>query len=54
MFFFSFFSQTVEKSNRLSEKELAEAASKWAAEKLEKADENNLPERTEYEVRQKY
>lgn len=52
--FFSFFSQTVEKSNRLSEKELAEAASKWAAEKLEKADENNLPERTEYEVRQKY
>ncbi|NXJ12510.1 PPHLN protein, partial [Odontophorus gujanensis] len=43
-------SKTVEKSNRLSEKELAEAASKWAAEKLEKADENNLPERTEYEA----
>lgn len=42
--------KTVEKSNRLSEKELAEAASKWAAEKLEKADENNLPERTEYEA----
>ncbi|OXB76721.1 UNVERIFIED_CONTAM: hypothetical protein H355_000269, partial [Colinus virginianus] len=41
---------TVEKSNRLSEKELAEAASKWAAEKLEKADENNLSERTEYEA----
>ncbi|XP_072195122.1 periphilin-1 isoform X4 [Excalfactoria chinensis] len=43
-------SKAVEKSTRLSEKELAEAASKWAAEKLEKADENNLPERTDYEA----
>ncbi|XP_048782520.1 periphilin-1 isoform X2 [Lagopus muta] len=42
-------SKAMEKSNRLSEKELAEAASKWAAEKLEK-DENNLSERTEYEA----
>lgn len=53
MCFVLFFFQAMEKSNRLSEKELAEAASKWAAEKLEK-DENNLSERTEYEVRQKY
>ncbi|XP_021240651.1 periphilin-1 isoform X7 [Numida meleagris] len=43
-------SKAMEKSNRLSEKELAEAASKWAAEKLEKTDESNLPERTEYEA----
>uniref|UniRef100_A0A8C2TRF7 Periphilin 1 n=1 Tax=Coturnix japonica TaxID=93934 RepID=A0A8C2TRF7_COTJA len=43
-------SKAAEKSTRLSEKELAEAASKWAAEKLEKADENNLPERTDYEA----
>ncbi|KAM9388453.1 periphilin-1 [Phaethornis superciliosus] len=42
-------SKTLEKSNRLSEKELAEAAIKWAAEKAEKADESNLPEITEYE-----
>ncbi|XP_071589690.1 periphilin-1 isoform X4 [Heliangelus exortis] len=43
-------SKTLEKSNRLSEKELAEAAIKWAAEKAEKADESNLPEITEYET----
>ncbi|NXT75049.1 PPHLN protein, partial [Zapornia atra] len=40
-------SKVLDKSNRLSEKELAEAASKWAAEKAEKADESNLPEITE-------
>lgn len=39
----------LDKPSRLTEKELAEAASKWAAEKLEKADESNLPE-IEYEV----
>ncbi|NXM84025.1 PPHLN protein, partial [Oenanthe oenanthe] len=43
-------SKASEKSNRLSEKELAEAASKWAAEKSEKAEENNLPEITEYDA----
>ncbi|XP_053910838.1 periphilin-1 isoform X4 [Cuculus canorus] len=43
-------SKALEKSNRLSEKELAEAASKWAAEKSEKADESNLPEITEYDA----
>ncbi|XP_031445432.1 periphilin-1 isoform X2 [Phasianus colchicus] len=43
-------SKAMEKTIRLSEKELAEAASKWAAERLQKADENNLPERTEYEA----
>ncbi|NXN94762.1 PPHLN protein, partial [Rhinopomastus cyanomelas] len=43
-------SKTSEKSNRLSEKELAEAASKWAAEKSEKADDSNLPEIIEYEA----
>ncbi|XP_010074574.1 PREDICTED: periphilin-1 [Pterocles gutturalis] len=42
-------SKALDKSNRLSEKELAEAASKWAAEKAEKADESNLPEITEYD-----
>ncbi|XP_031409221.1 periphilin-1 isoform X5 [Meleagris gallopavo] len=42
--------KAMEKSTRLSEKELAEAASKWAAERLEKANENNLSERTEYEA----
>ncbi|NXP53918.1 PPHLN protein, partial [Heliornis fulica] len=40
-------SKVLEKSHRLSEKELAEAAIKWAAEKSEKADESNLPEITE-------
>ncbi|XP_025973524.1 periphilin-1 isoform X1 [Dromaius novaehollandiae] len=43
-------SKALEKSNRLSEKELAEAASKWAAEKSEKADESNLPDITEYDA----
>ncbi|KAM9171733.1 periphilin-1 isoform 4-T6 [Pangshura tecta] len=43
-------SKVLDKSSRLSEKELAEAASKWAAEKSEKADESNLPEITEYEA----
>lgn len=48
---YNVFVQALEKSNRLSEKELAEAASKWAAEKSEKAEESNLPEITEYDVR---
>ncbi|XP_050792256.1 periphilin-1 isoform X4 [Gopherus flavomarginatus] len=43
-------SKILDKSSRLSEKELAEAASKWAAEKSEKADESNLPEITEYDA----
>ncbi|XP_074915173.1 periphilin-1 isoform X2 [Buteo buteo] len=43
-------SKALDKSNRLSEKELAEAASKWAAEKSEKADESNIPEITEYDA----
>ncbi|KAL2309473.1 hypothetical protein Nmel_005674, partial [Mimus melanotis] len=43
-------SKALEKSNRLSEKELAETASKWAAEKSEKAEESNLPEITEYDA----
>ncbi|XP_065488401.1 periphilin-1 isoform X1 [Caloenas nicobarica] len=43
-------SKALNKSHRLSEKELAEAASKWAAEKSEKADESNLPEITEYDA----
>ncbi|XP_007454929.1 PREDICTED: periphilin-1 isoform X2 [Lipotes vexillifer] len=42
-------SKVLDKPSRLTEKELAEAASKWAAEKLEKADESNLPEISEYE-----
>ncbi|NXF91849.1 PPHLN protein, partial [Eubucco bourcierii] len=42
-------SKALDKSSRLSEKELAEAASKWAAEKAEKADESNIPEITEYD-----
>lgn len=48
---YNVFVQALEKSNRLSEKELAEAASKWAAENSEKAEESNLPEITEYDVR---
>lgn len=43
----------LDKPSRLTEKELAEAASKWAAEKLEKADESNLPD-IEYEVRHNF
>ncbi|XP_038294408.1 periphilin-1 isoform X12 [Canis lupus familiaris] len=42
-------SKMLDKPSRLTEKELAEAASKWAAEKLEKADESNLPD-IEYEA----
>ncbi|XP_012984228.2 periphilin-1 isoform X1 [Melopsittacus undulatus] len=42
-------SKALDKSNRPSEKELAEAASKWAAEKSEKADESNVLE-IEYEA----
>ncbi|XP_010594218.1 periphilin-1 isoform X8 [Loxodonta africana] len=43
-------SKVLDKPTRLTEKELAEAANKWAAEKLEKADEGNLPEISEYEA----
>ncbi|KAM9230796.1 periphilin-1 isoform 3-T3 [Dugong dugon] len=43
-------SKVLDKPSRLTEKELAEAANKWAAEKLEKADESNLPEISEYEA----
>ncbi|XP_060047551.1 periphilin-1 isoform X2 [Erinaceus europaeus] len=43
-------SKVLDKSSRLTEKELAEAASKWATEKLEKADDGNLPEISEYEA----
>ncbi|XP_055482805.1 periphilin-1 isoform X2 [Psammomys obesus] len=43
-------SKVLDKSSRLTEKELAEAESKWANEKLEKADENNLDEIAEFEV----
>ncbi|KAL8221366.1 UNVERIFIED_CONTAM: hypothetical protein K2H54_066542 [Gekko kuhli] len=40
----------LDKSSRLSEKELVEAASRWAAEKAEKTDTSNLPEISEYDV----
>ncbi|XP_063998269.1 periphilin-1 isoform X2 [Pogoniulus pusillus] len=43
-------SKAVDKSHRLSEKELAEAASKWAAEKAEKANENDIPEIADYDA----
>jgi hypothetical protein len=43
-------SKVLDKPSRLTEKELAEAASKWAAEKLEKAEESNLPEISEFET----
>ncbi|XP_054844044.1 periphilin-1 isoform X1 [Eublepharis macularius] len=43
-------SKALDKSSRLSEKELAEAASRWAAEKGEKADTSNLPEISEYDA----
>ncbi|KAH0616611.1 hypothetical protein JD844_027860 [Phrynosoma platyrhinos] len=42
-------SKPLDKSSRLSEKELAEAASRWAAEKAEKADTSSVPEISEYE-----
>ncbi|XP_051817680.1 periphilin-1 isoform X2 [Antechinus flavipes] len=43
-------SKVSDKPSRLTEKELAEAANKWAAEKLEKTDENNLPEISDYDA----
>ncbi|XP_036745197.2 periphilin-1 isoform X11 [Manis pentadactyla] len=43
-------SKALDKPSRLTEKELGEAASKWATEKLEKADESDLPEIAEYEA----
>ncbi|XP_068950299.1 periphilin-1 isoform X4 [Petaurus breviceps papuanus] len=43
-------SKVLDKPSRLTEKELAEAANKWAAEKLEKNDENNLPEISDYDA----
>ncbi|XP_058512109.1 periphilin-1 isoform X2 [Ochotona princeps] len=43
-------SKTLDKPSRPTAKELAEAASKWAAEELEKVDERNLPDISEYEV----
>ncbi|KAM6215563.1 periphilin-1 isoform 3-T3 [Rhynchocyon petersi] len=42
-------SKMLDKSSRLTEEEFAEAASKWAAENVEKTDETNLPEISEYE-----
>lgn len=44
------FCQVLDKPSQLTEKELAEAASKWANEKPEKGDENNLTEISEFEV----
>ncbi|KAL1767635.1 periphilin-1 isoform X1 [Sigmodon hispidus] len=43
-------SQVLDKSSRLTEKELAEVASKWASEKPETSDENNLAEISEFEA----
>ncbi|KAI5948098.1 Periphilin-1 [Manis javanica] len=43
-------SKALDKPSGLTEKELAEAASKWATEKLEKADESDLREIAEYEA----
>ncbi|KAM6177838.1 periphilin-1-like isoform 1-T1 [Rhynchocyon petersi] len=42
-------SKMLDKSSRLTEEEFAEAASKWAAENVEKTDETNLPEISEYQ-----
>ncbi|XP_025906063.1 periphilin-1 isoform X2 [Nothoprocta perdicaria] len=42
--------KALDKSSRLTEKELAEAASKWAAEKAEKADEGNFPGIADYQA----
>lgn len=41
----------LDKFSRLIEKEFVEVVSKWVVEKLEKADESNLFEIFEYEVR---
>ncbi|OBS71921.1 hypothetical protein A6R68_13502, partial [Neotoma lepida] len=46
-------SEVFKKSSRLTEKEHAEAASKWANEKPKKSEENNLAEISEYETRPK-
>ncbi|XP_052604676.1 periphilin-1 isoform X2 [Peromyscus californicus insignis] len=43
-------SKMLDKPSRLTEKELAEAASKWASEKPEKSDESNLAEISEFET----
>ncbi|XP_043823997.1 periphilin-1 isoform X6 [Dromiciops gliroides] len=43
-------SKVLDKPSRLTEKELAEAANKWAAEKLEKTDDNNLPDISDYDA----
>ncbi|XP_034372058.1 periphilin-1 isoform X4 [Arvicanthis niloticus] len=43
-------SKVLDKPSRLTEKELAEAESKWANETLEKSDENNLAEISEFEA----
>ncbi|XP_057648834.1 periphilin-1 isoform X6 [Chionomys nivalis] len=43
-------SKVLDKPSRLTEKELAEAASKWANEKPEKSDGNNLTEISEFET----
>ncbi|XP_053108680.1 periphilin-1 isoform X3 [Hemicordylus capensis] len=43
-------SKALDKSSRLSEKELVEAASRWAAEKGEKADASSVPEISEYDA----
>uniref|UniRef100_A0A8I6A300 Periphilin 1 n=1 Tax=Rattus norvegicus TaxID=10116 RepID=A0A8I6A300_RAT len=43
-------SKALDKPSRLTEKELAEAESKWAADTLERSDENNLGEISEFEA----
>lgn len=43
-------SKALDKPSRLTEKELAEAESKWANETLEKSDESNLAEMNEFEA----
>ncbi|XP_031209290.1 periphilin-1 isoform X5 [Mastomys coucha] len=43
-------SKVLDKPSRLTEKELAEAESKWASETLEKSDGNNLAEISEFEA----
>ncbi|GAB1299760.1 Periphilin-1 [Apodemus speciosus] len=42
--------EALDKPSRLTEKELAEAESKWATETLEKSEENNLAEVSEFEA----
>ncbi|XP_026524906.1 periphilin-1 isoform X2 [Notechis scutatus] len=42
--------KTLDKSSRLSEKELAEAASRWATEKAEKVEASSAPEISEYDA----